>query len=52
MILFVILVVVLILMMAKEEPLTVGTRDHTTDERSSASQPETREPRRDAVKED
>ncbi|XP_047961276.1 protein disulfide isomerase-like 5-2 [Salvia hispanica] len=52
MILFVILVVVLILMMAKEEPLTVGTRDHATDERSSASQPETREPRRDAVKED
>ncbi|XP_042031536.1 protein disulfide isomerase-like 5-2 [Salvia splendens] len=52
MILFVILVVVLILMMAKEEPLTVGTRDHATGERSSASQPETRESRRDAVKED
>ncbi|KAL1533804.1 Protein disulfide isomerase-like 5-2 [Salvia divinorum] len=52
MILFVVLVVVLILMMAKEEPLTVGTRDHATDGRSSASQPETRESRRDAVKED
>ncbi|XP_057793567.1 protein disulfide isomerase-like 5-2 [Salvia miltiorrhiza] len=52
MLLFVVLVVVLIVMMAKEEPLTVGTRDHATDGRSSASQPETRESRRDAVKED
>lgn len=49
---FVVLVMVLILMMTKEEPLTVGTRDQSADGRSSTSQPETREPRRETVKED
>ncbi|KAH6759388.1 PDI-like 5-2 [Perilla frutescens var. frutescens] len=49
---FVVLVMVLIMTMAKEEPLTVGTRDQAAGETSSMPQPETREARRDAVKED
>lgn len=49
---FVVLVLVLIVSMAKEEPLTVGTRDQAADGRSFTSQPETRELRRTTVKED
>lgn len=49
-IIFVVLVLVLIMTLAKEEPLTVGTRDHAGGER--LSQPETRDSRRDAAKED
>lgn len=48
-IIFAVLVLILIMTMAKEEPLTVGTRDHASDQRS---QPETRDTRRDAAKED
>ncbi|XP_073285883.1 protein disulfide-isomerase 5-2-like [Primulina huaijiensis] len=47
-----VLVIVVLLSMAKEEPLTVGTRDQVNDARSVALQPESREPRRTTDKED
>lgn len=51
-VIFLVLVSVLVLMLAKEEPLTVGTRDQADERRSSTPQQETRELRGTNVKED
>ncbi|XP_022866000.1 protein disulfide-isomerase 5-2-like, partial [Olea europaea var. sylvestris] len=51
-ILVLLVIIILILTMCKEEPLTVGTRDQIDHSRNAPFQPETRELRRAADKED
>ncbi|KAL2467623.1 Protein disulfide-isomerase 5-2 [Forsythia ovata] len=51
-ILVLLVIITLIITMGKEEPLTVGTRDQIDHSRNAPSQPEARESRRDADKED
>ncbi|KZV42814.1 protein disulfide isomerase [Dorcoceras hygrometricum] len=47
-----VILIVVIMWIAKEEPLTVGTRDQVNDARSAALQPESRDLRRTTDKED
>lgn len=51
-ILVLLVIIILILTMCKEEPLTVGTRDQIDHSRNAPFQPESRELRRAADKED